>query len=183
MVLIFELNTTIRVFAPATLHGTSNVIPYWVWILLVVVTLHQWSANFFYHSPDHLVHSSWRPTTFETTRTKWLIVKQQHQSNVRVLCACVVVQTQAICNCRRTARAVFWFTSYFPNLLFFQLTTQGDFWKTPVPCVKVLRFKTYWKIFRCKSVCVCVLQIIWSNTNRYVQHQNSWNLTNQPVTN
>jgi len=43
---------------------------YWVWILFVVVTLHQWSANFFCRSPDHLFNSYWRPTTFETTRTK-----------------------------------------------------------------------------------------------------------------
>ena len=47
MVLIFELNNTVPVFVPVTLHGTSNFIPYWVWILFVVVTLHQWSANFF----------------------------------------------------------------------------------------------------------------------------------------
>ena len=30
--------------------------------------------------------------------------------------------TQAICNCRITARAVIWFTSYFPNLSIFLLT-------------------------------------------------------------
>jgi len=47
MALIFELNTTVPVFVPVTLHGTSNVILYWVWILFVVVTLHQWSGNFF----------------------------------------------------------------------------------------------------------------------------------------
>ena len=34
---------------------------YWVWILFVVVTLHQWSANFFYRSADHLFNSYWRP--------------------------------------------------------------------------------------------------------------------------
>jgi len=70
MVLIFELNTTVQVFVPVTLHGTSNVIPYWVWVLFVVVTLHQWSANVFYRGPDHLFNSYWRPTTFETTRTE-----------------------------------------------------------------------------------------------------------------
>ena len=69
MMLIFELNTTIPVFVPVTLHGTSNVIPYWVWILFVVVTLHQWSANFFYHGPYHLFNRYWRPTTFETLRS------------------------------------------------------------------------------------------------------------------
>jgi len=31
MVLTFELNTTVPVFVPVTLHGTSNVIPYWVY--------------------------------------------------------------------------------------------------------------------------------------------------------
>ena len=42
------LSRILPVFVPVTLHGTSNVIPYWVWILfVVVVTLHQWSANFF----------------------------------------------------------------------------------------------------------------------------------------
>jgi len=70
MVLIFESNTTVPVFVPVTLHGTSNVIPYWVWILFLVVTLHQWSANFFYRGPDHLFNSYWRPSIFETTRTK-----------------------------------------------------------------------------------------------------------------
>jgi len=35
------------VCVPVTLHDTSNVVPYWVWIVFVVVTLHQWSANFF----------------------------------------------------------------------------------------------------------------------------------------
>jgi len=68
MVLIFELNTVL--FVPVTLHGTSNVIPHWVWILFVVVSLHQWSANFFLSRPDHLFNCYWRPTTLETTRTK-----------------------------------------------------------------------------------------------------------------
>jgi len=49
MVLRFELNTTVTVFVPVTLHGTSNIVPYWVWILFVVVILYQWSATFFYH--------------------------------------------------------------------------------------------------------------------------------------
>ena len=43
---------------------------HWVWILFVIVTLHQWSANFFYRGPDHLFNSYWRPTTFAITRTK-----------------------------------------------------------------------------------------------------------------
>ena len=34
-------------------------------------------------------------------------------------------QTQAICNCRITARAVIWFTSYFPNVPIFLLTALG----------------------------------------------------------
>ena len=33
--------------------------------------------------------------------------------------ATVAVQTQAICNCRITARAVIWFTCYFPNFRIF----------------------------------------------------------------
>jgi len=35
------------------------------------------------------------------------------------------VQTQAICNCRITARAVIWSTSYFPNVSIFLLTALG----------------------------------------------------------
>ena len=36
------------------------------------------------------------------------------------------VQIQAICNCRTTARAVIWSTSYFPNdVSIFLLTAQG----------------------------------------------------------
>jgi len=53
---------------------------------------------------------------------------------VRVLCACVVLQTQAICNCRITSRAVIWFTPYFPNLSFFQLTAQGGLPENPGTC-------------------------------------------------
>ena len=35
------------------------------------------------------------------------------------------VQTQAICNCRITARAVIWSSSYFPNVSIFLLTALG----------------------------------------------------------
>jgi len=35
------------------------------------------------------------------------------------------VQTQAICNCRITAWAVSWSTSYFPNVSIFLLTALG----------------------------------------------------------
>jgi len=44
---------------------------------------------------------------------------------VWILCACVVVQTQTICNCRIGARAVIWSTSYFPNVSIFLLTALG----------------------------------------------------------
>ena len=33
--------------------------------------------------------------------------------------------------CRMTARAIIWFTSYFPNLSFFQLTAQGGLPENP----------------------------------------------------
>ena len=41
------------------------------------------------------------------------------------------VQTQAICNCRRTARAVIWSTSYFPNVSIFLLTALGGLPENP----------------------------------------------------
>jgi len=49
-----------------------------------------------------------------------------------ILCACVAVQTQAICNCRIIARAVIWSTSYFPNVSIFLLTALGDLPENPV---------------------------------------------------
>jgi len=52
-------------------------------------------------------------------------------SNVWVLCACVVVQTQAICNCRIKTLAFIWFPYYFPNLSFVQLTAQGGLPENP----------------------------------------------------
>jgi len=39
-------------------------------------------GKLFHRGPDHLFNSYWRPTTFETTRTKRMTVKQQHQSLV-----------------------------------------------------------------------------------------------------
>ena len=50
---------------------------------------------------------------------------------VWILCACVVVQTQAICNCRLTARAVIWSTSCFPNVSIFLLTALGGLPENP----------------------------------------------------
>jgi len=50
---------------------------------------------------------------------------------VWILCACVVVQTQAKCNCRTTARAVFWSTSCFPNVSIFLLTVLGGLREKP----------------------------------------------------
>jgi len=50
---------------------------------------------------------------------------------VWILCACVVVQTQAICNCRTTAWAVIWSTSYFPNVSVFLLTALGGLPENP----------------------------------------------------
>jgi len=44
------------------------------------------------------------------------------------------VQTQAICNCRMTARAVIWSTSYFRNVSIF-LRPWAAFRKTPVPII------------------------------------------------
>ena len=41
------------------------------------------------------------------------------------------VQTQAICNCRITARAVVWSTSYFPNVSIFLLTALGGLPENP----------------------------------------------------
>jgi len=40
-------------------------------------------------------------------------------------------ETQAICNCRLTARAVIWFTSCFPNLSVFLLTALGGLPENP----------------------------------------------------
>jgi len=44
---------------------------------------------------------------------------------VWIWCACIFVQTQAIYNCRITARVVIWSTSYFPNVSIFLLTALG----------------------------------------------------------
>ena len=41
------------------------------------------------------------------------------------------VQTQAIYNCRITARAVIWSTSYFPNVSIFLLTALGGLQENP----------------------------------------------------
>ena len=41
------------------------------------------------------------------------------------------VQTQAIRNCRITARAVIWSTSYFPNVSIFLLTALGGLPENP----------------------------------------------------
>jgi len=41
------------------------------------------------------------------------------------------VQTQAICNCRVTARAVIWYASYFPNVSIFLLTALGGLPESP----------------------------------------------------
>jgi len=41
------------------------------------------------------------------------------------------VQAQAICNCRITARAVIWSTSYFPNVSIFLLTALGGLPENP----------------------------------------------------
>ena len=41
------------------------------------------------------------------------------------------VQTQAICNCRMTARAVIWSTSYFANVSIFLLTALGSLPENP----------------------------------------------------
>jgi len=41
------------------------------------------------------------------------------------------VQTQAICNCRITARAVTWSTSYFPKVSIFLLTALGGLPENP----------------------------------------------------
>jgi len=47
------------------------------------------------------------------------------------LCACVVVQTQAICNYRITARAVIWSMSYFLYVSIFLLTALGSLPENP----------------------------------------------------
>jgi len=41
------------------------------------------------------------------------------------------VQTQAICNCCMTARAVIWSTSYFANVSIFLLTALGSLPENP----------------------------------------------------
>jgi len=41
------------------------------------------------------------------------------------------VQTQTICNCRITVRAVIWSTSYFPNVSIFLLTVLGGLPENP----------------------------------------------------
>jgi len=48
-----------------------------------------------------------------------------------IMHTCVVVQTQAICNCRITARAVIWSTSYFPNVSIFLFTVLGGLPENP----------------------------------------------------
>ena len=47
------------------------------------------------------------------------------------------VQTQAICNCRITARSVIWSTSYFPKVSIFLLTALGGFPENPGYCCTV----------------------------------------------
>ena len=50
---------------------------------------------------------------------------------VWILCACVVVQTQAIRICRITAQAFIWSTSYLPNESIFLLTALGGLPENP----------------------------------------------------
>jgi len=50
---------------------------------------------------------------------------------VWILCACVVAQTQAICKCRITARAITWSTPYFPNVSIFLLTALNGLPENP----------------------------------------------------
>jgi len=51
---------------------------------------HLWSsANFYYRGPDHLCNSYWRPTTFETTRTKRVhaqLFRHRHGRNFVAKC-------------------------------------------------------------------------------------------------
>jgi len=52
------------------------------------------------------------------------------------------VQTNAICNCRVTARAVIWSTSYFPIVSIFLLTALGGLPETPGKCTILCIFST-----------------------------------------
>jgi len=66
-------------FVPVTLHGMSNVV-----LSLNTICRYQLTPvvdKLFYRGPDHLFNSYWRPTTFETTRTK-RIRHRQHATAV-----------------------------------------------------------------------------------------------------
>jgi len=80
MVLIFELNT----IGICTCHLTRYVQRYTVLRLNTICSCHLTPVvgKLFYRRPDHLFNRYWRPATFETTRTKRIIIKQQHQSSV-----------------------------------------------------------------------------------------------------
>ena len=93
-------------------------------------------SKLFYRSPDHLF-------TFSIAMEGPLHLKPLEQNLNKV---CVVVQTQAICNCRITATAVIWFTSYFPNLSFFQSMAQGEIPKNPGNVHKAKGASTYYII-------------------------------------
>ena len=79
---------------------------------------------------------------------------------VWILCECVVVQTQAICNCRITARAVIWSTSYFPNVSIFLLTALGSLPENPgifsafcamPPSLSLVKSQYLFTFFSCSS--------------------------------
>ena len=82
---------------------------------------------------------------------------------VWILCACVVVQTQAICNCCITTWAVIWSMSYYPNVSIFLLTALGGLLEnTGTLC-------SYWVVY--------IIQVVWFNYVTLFQ----WKLSNNEV--
>jgi len=56
------------------------------------------------------------------------------------------VQTQAICNCRITARAVIWSTSYFPIVSIFLLTALGGLPENPGTIESLIKIRLIYSV-------------------------------------